>query len=288
MNKTAKIVIASLATLLLTGGGFAIGQPFYSVNTNQTIYACVTGINGNIVKASNNPLTCPKGATPISWNTVGPKGETGATGPQGLKGDQGIQGVKGDKGDRGETGATGPQGLKGDQGIQGLKGDKGDTGATGDAGPQGSKGDTGYSYEQALASVNDPSSGTFVMYAANSQCAGAGVSSFYYTDPNNSFVGCGKTISNAKVISLLSVVSSPSNNTTNMSPSWDFQPLYILSGTCPTTELNWKTAFSGAKPALYLINNSKPITVAVSSSNVCLATNSTGYSVGYQIIFQVK
>lgn len=70
----------------MTSGGYAIGQSVNNVSSSQVIYACVTGVNGNITKVSNTPKTCPKGTTPISWNMAGPKG------------DQGIPGTKGDPG----------------------------------------------------------------------------------------------------------------------------------------------------------------------------------------------
>ena len=107
MNKKEKLAFAFVAALAMTSGGFAFGQSVNNVSSNQVIYACVTGVNGNITKVSNTPKTCPKGTTPISWNMVGPKGD------QGIQGLQGIQGV---------------QGLKGDDGAQGLQGPIGETG----------------------------------------------------------------------------------------------------------------------------------------------------------------
>ncbi|NDC47684.1 MAG: hypothetical protein EBZ61_01130 [Micrococcales bacterium] len=93
MNKKEKLAFAFVAALAMTSGGFAFGQSVNNVSSDQVIYACVTGVNGNITKVSNTPKTCPRGTTPISWNMVGPKGEQGIQGVQGPKGDQGVQGI---------------------------------------------------------------------------------------------------------------------------------------------------------------------------------------------------
>jgi len=99
MNKREKVAFAVLGVLALSGGSYAVAAyQDNNVSNSQVIYACVTGINGNITKVSNQPHTCPKNTTPISWNMTGPKGD------QGLQGIQGLQGLKGD---------TGPQGLQG-------------------------------------------------------------------------------------------------------------------------------------------------------------------------------
>jgi len=90
MTRKEKLAFAVVAALAMTSGGFAFGQSVNNVSSEQVIYACVTGVNGNITKVSNAPKTCPRGTTAISWNSVGPRGEQG---PVGL---QGIQGPKGD------------------------------------------------------------------------------------------------------------------------------------------------------------------------------------------------
>jgi len=94
MNKKEKIAFALVAAIAMTSGGFAFGQSVNNVSSDQVIYACVTGVNGNITKVSNTPKTCPRGTTPLSWNMVGPKGDQGI---------QGIQGIQGDKGDVGSV-----------------------------------------------------------------------------------------------------------------------------------------------------------------------------------------
>ncbi len=94
LTKKEKLAFAVVAALAMTSGGFAFGQSVNNVSSDQIIYACVTGVNGNITKVSNTPKTCPKGTTPISWNAAGPKG------------DQGIQGSPGAKGEKGDPGSS--------------------------------------------------------------------------------------------------------------------------------------------------------------------------------------
>jgi len=109
VNKREKVAFAVLGILALSGGSYAVAAyQDNNVSNSQVIYACVTGVNGNITKVSNQPHSCPKNTTPISWNMVGPKGD------QGLQGIQGLEGLQGPKGD---------QGLQGVQGLQGPKGD---------------------------------------------------------------------------------------------------------------------------------------------------------------------
>jgi Collagen triple helix repeat (20 copies) len=65
---------------------------------------------------------CLNSETPISWNQVGPQGDTGPQGPQGipgLQGDTGPQGPQGIQGAQGDTGPQGPQGIQGPQGPAG-------------------------------------------------------------------------------------------------------------------------------------------------------------------------
>ena len=118
MKKSMKIASGILAALTFTSVGFAIAAvPNYMdnyVDSTKVIYACVTGVHGNITKVSNVRKTCPRGTTPISWNVSGPKGDQGATGLTGSNGEAGAQGPKGDSG---ESGPAGPQGLSGPAGL---------------------------------------------------------------------------------------------------------------------------------------------------------------------------
>jgi hypothetical protein len=88
-------------------------------------YACVSNGSGTL-KMVNADQECGKNDTKISWNQVGPKGDTGSQGPQG---ESGVKGETGEKGD------TGPQGPQGEPGV------KGETGEKGDIGPQGPQGE---------------------------------------------------------------------------------------------------------------------------------------------------
>ena len=101
MNKKEKIAFALVAAIAMTSGGFAFGQSVNNVSSDQVIYACVTGVNGNITKVSNTPKTCPRGTTPLSWNMVGPKGD------QGIQGVPGVQGIPGAKGEPGQNSLSG-------------------------------------------------------------------------------------------------------------------------------------------------------------------------------------
>ncbi len=114
MKKSTKIASGIAAALTFTSVGFAIAAAPNFVDNTRVIYACVTGVNGNITKVSNVQKTCPRGTTPISWNASGPKGDQGATGLNGPKGEAGAQGTKGDSG---EIGPVGPQGLRGPSGL---------------------------------------------------------------------------------------------------------------------------------------------------------------------------
>lgn len=78
-------LILAIGTVSLSGG-YALASGQVTFMPNQTIYACVTGVNGNITKVSNFERSCPKGTSAINWNSAGPKG------------DQGIRGLKGDPG----------------------------------------------------------------------------------------------------------------------------------------------------------------------------------------------
>ncbi len=105
---------------------------------NDTVYyGCVNQKSGALRIIGAQETCADAKEMKISWNQVGPKGDTGLKGDKGETGATGAtgpQGLQGEKGDKGDTGATGPTGPQGPQGEKGEKGDKGDTGATG---PQG-------------------------------------------------------------------------------------------------------------------------------------------------------
>ena len=129
--------IASLvAAITLVTGGLAIGAP----TAGGSIYACLSPSAGTLTKVSTKAPKCPKGATLITWNQVGPTGRQGIQGLQGMQGPAGAPGATGQSGLNGLNGLTGPegsQGVQGENGLQGamgIKGDKGDPGRDGVSG----------------------------------------------------------------------------------------------------------------------------------------------------------
>lgn len=128
---SAAVILSLAATLML--GTFAMAAAQFNPTQNGVIYSCYNAKNGTdlrLVDPTNQNGACKKGEQQLTWNQVGPKGDTGLQGPKGDKGDTGLQGNTGLQGPKGDTGAQGP---KGDTGAQGPKGDKGDTGADGSA-----------------------------------------------------------------------------------------------------------------------------------------------------------
>lgn len=111
MRMQTKVIAVFFTAAGLTTAGFAIASAPNLVDNTRVIYACVTGVNGNIVKVSNVPKTCPKGTTPISWNATGPRGNQGESGHQGITGPMGPMGPQGVQGERGAAGPEGPRGL---------------------------------------------------------------------------------------------------------------------------------------------------------------------------------
>jgi hypothetical protein len=157
-------ILGLVLVLLAASATWALAE------TNGVIYACVNASDGTL-RIVSSPAQCKKNETLLSWNIMGPKGDTGATGPQGLQGPQGVQGPKGDtgaigpqgpKGDTGAIGPQGPQGVTGATGPQGpagptgLKGDTGATGAQGEVGPAGQQGETGPIGQQGLQGEPGP------------------------------------------------------------------------------------------------------------------------------------
>lgn len=166
LSARAKWVLVGAAAALVAGaGGVAFGAIPGSGGAINGCYMKQTGIL-RVIDAEAGKK-CLSFETAISWNHVGPKGETGAQGPQGPQGERGLQGEKGDTGATGATGPQGPEGAKGDtgatgpqgpQGPQGPKGDNGATGATGPQGPQGPRGEAGPQGPQGPPGPGTPNS----------------------------------------------------------------------------------------------------------------------------------
>ncbi|MFN2472217.1 MAG: hypothetical protein ABR583_14770 [Gaiellaceae bacterium] len=126
---TAQLQLACLATT--AGLAHAAGDP------PSTINACRTKTLGYI-RVVSVAGKCRKNELPLSWNTVGPKGDAGP---------------KGDPGPKGDAEPTGPAGPAGLAGPVGPAGPKGADGAPGNPGPQGPKGDPGSPLE-AIGELN--------------------------------------------------------------------------------------------------------------------------------------
>jgi type VI secretion system secreted protein Hcp len=113
-----------LIGVLVIASFLGISNALAEDNTTN-YYACVNKNSGTI-KMVKEDTSCSNSEEKITWNQVGPKGDTGATGPAGPIGPQGP---------KGDIGATGPQGLKGDTGETGPQGPPGVSVPTGDGTP---------------------------------------------------------------------------------------------------------------------------------------------------------
>ena len=92
------LVISLIAGLVLGIGSFAFA-------TSTTISACAKR-DGSVylIGTGFRYASCLRGDTPLSWNTQGLKGDTGAQGPVGAAST--VPGPKGDKGDPGTNGTS--------------------------------------------------------------------------------------------------------------------------------------------------------------------------------------
>ena len=107
-----------------------------------TINGCVHKVTG-VLRVVDNSSLCKPEETPITWNQVGPKGDTGAVGPQGPVGVPGPAGLQGPAGPTGAVGPAGPVGATGAVGLTGAAGPAGPAGPIGPAGPAGATGPAG-------------------------------------------------------------------------------------------------------------------------------------------------
>lgn len=137
----ALVVGLMVAALLVVAAGFVAAQDSTVING---CYDKKTGALRVVASLSS----CKNGETSITWNQVGPKGDTGPQGPQGAQGPQGL------KGDTGQQGDTGPPGPIGPPGLQGPQGDKGDAGPVGPPGPSSNAYVTERSFVQPLDPPN--------------------------------------------------------------------------------------------------------------------------------------
>ena len=116
-GRAAPLVAALLASIAATAGlAYAAGD------SPSTIKACRTKILG-YVRVVTTTAKCRRTELPLSWNTIGPKGDPGPAGPAGPVGPAGPSGPAGPAGPRG------PDGSPGGAGPPGPPGPKGDPGA---------------------------------------------------------------------------------------------------------------------------------------------------------------
>lgn len=94
-----RIIVCTVAILFV----FVAGA---TAQSSPTYYACVNNNSGTI-HVVWGPTQCASNEILISWNQVGPKGDTGQVGPAG------PAGLTGPTGPTGPTGSTGPQGPSG-------------------------------------------------------------------------------------------------------------------------------------------------------------------------------
>jgi hypothetical protein len=131
--------VVSVSLVTLSGSALLAADP-----TATAVYTgCLnklTGVPYNVAVGSQPMARCLAKDLMISWNQMGPKGDTGAQGPAGPQGEPGVAGATGLTGPEGDPGEQGPQG---DTGATGAQGPAGDAGPNGDPGQQGPKGDPG-------------------------------------------------------------------------------------------------------------------------------------------------
>jgi hypothetical protein len=184
-SSTKGLVVGLIvAALLVVTAGFVAAQDSTDPNVIRACYDTKT----KLLRILDSGSSCTAKETgPISWNQVGPKGDTGPQGPQGPEGPKGADGAQGatgpqgpggEKGEKGDQGATGPQGPIGPRGLPGPQGPQGDTGPQGPAGPQGETGAQGPQGPQGPQGEKGDTGPQ----------GPAGTSNAYVTGPNNRIV----------------------------------------------------------------------------------------------------
>jgi hypothetical protein len=240
-----KFVIFGSIAALVVIGGLS-SVIVQAAPPESKIYGCVTGVNGNITQVKMTPHTCPGKSTPIEWSV-------GNSEPS--------------------------QGPKGDTGLQGLAGEPGAQG------PRGEKGEPGYSYEEALASVDDPSAKVQSVMFGAAGCLGPDFK-LNISDPrffNYDQLICAKTFQGLSSLNVLSVNTAPWGTTKP-----EAKAIYIAPGGCPNNfaDLNAMRNVSNVKG--YLIENASPFKVGNSSETSCVFMHAQ-YGVGmYQVVYSTN
>jgi len=240
-----KFVIFGSIAALVVIGGLS-SVIVQAAPPESKIYGCVTGVNGNITQVKMTPHTCPGKSTPIEWSV-------GNSEP--------AQGPKGD------TGLQGPAGEPGPQGIQGLKGDP------------------GYSYEQALASVDDADSNVQSVNFGSAGCLGSNFKR--YTGEARFGTGgesiCAKTFQDLSSLNVLSVEASPRSD---RNP--DAMEIYIAPVECPNTFARFESIKTYPNIKGYLIENSSPFKVGNATDVSCVFMFAYGDVGMYQFVYSTN
>ena len=173
------------------------------------------------------------------------------------------------------AGTTPIQWGAGSIGPKGDKGDQGDTGLPGLQGPKGDKGDPGYSYEEALAAVNDSSSDSKSLMFGSSHRSGAACLGEGFTMWSNyNTYYCYRSFESVNKINFLSVDSASYNG---LLP--DAAAVYVMSGACPSKHDDYFVFERDNRPAAYLIKGQGPYSLEMPSSTSCIFTS---FNLGYQ------
>lgn len=99
-----KLLLGAALVAVIAAAGTTYAWASAGATSTQTINACI-GDNGflRLVGVSGD---CRRGESPISWNTVGPAGQTGPAGAQGIAGHDGRDGATGPQGPAGASGGA--------------------------------------------------------------------------------------------------------------------------------------------------------------------------------------
>lgn len=93
-------IVAGTALLLsgFAAGSVAVQLSASATSNSMTFYSCSNIKSGVLSATSTKAPSCPKTATLVTWNSIGPQGASGTTGAPGATGPQGPAGPQGDTG----------------------------------------------------------------------------------------------------------------------------------------------------------------------------------------------
>lgn len=163
-----------------------------------------------------------------------------------------------------------------------AQGPKGDTGLQGPAGAQGlrgEKGEPGYSYEEALASVDDPSAKVQAVSFGQGECLGPGFKSFWNVWDSY----CAKTYRDLTSFSVLSVQGDAPQDT---------REIWIAPVECPNTWGEFVPLMTSRNVKGYLFENVLPFKATSNSQNACvfmhMSQNDPTYSGVHQVVYSTN